>query len=267
MTLIDPRANEEESTMISVLAQNWRRCGLQPGDIVLIHSSLKRTLQTYNTTPQAVMESFLEAVGPDGTVLFPLFNFDFTRGVPFDIRSTPSQMGALTEAARLHPKAMRSGHPIYSFAIIGPQAQHFVVDNFSGYGPDSPFAILRQWNAKIGVLDLDEVDSMTFFHHVEEMNAVPYRYHKKFTGQYKDAQGRSNERTYGLFVRDISAGVTTDANPMGEILWQEGLYQGERPRQGIGFRLISANAVYDSISRVIQAGRALGLLYSIKMPE
>jgi aminoglycoside N3'-acetyltransferase len=95
--------HKRENKMTSTLAQNWRTCGIEPGDLVLVHSSLKRTIQTFNTTPQAVMGSFLEAAGPDGTVLFPLFNFDFTKGTPFDIRSTPSQMGALTEAARQYP--------------------------------------------------------------------------------------------------------------------------------------------------------------------
>ena len=250
--------------MNSVLSQNWRKCDINPGDTVLVHSSLKRTLQTHNTTPQAVMESFLEAVGPDGTVLFPLFNFDFTKGVRFDIRSTPSQMGALTETARLHPDAVRSGHPIYSFAIIGPQAQKFNVDNYSGYGPDSPFAILRQLDGKIGVLDLEDQNSMTLYHHIEEMHGVPYRFHKKFTGQYTDANGVTSERTYGLFVRDLDKGVMTNVNPMGEILWENGLYHGDRPKQGIGLRTISANAMYDAVSEVIEAGRALGLLYSIK---
>jgi len=77
----------------SVPAQNWRKCGINPGDAIVIHSSLKHTLQTHNTTPKAVMESFLEAVGPDGTVLFPLFSFDFTKGEPFNIRTTPHHMG------------------------------------------------------------------------------------------------------------------------------------------------------------------------------
>lgn len=250
--------------MNSVLAQNWRKCGINPGDVILIHSSLKRTLQTYNTTPQAVLESFLEAVGLNGTVLFPLFNFDFTKGVPFDIRSTPSQMGALTEAARLHPHAVRSGHPIYSFAIIGAQAEKFNVDNFSGYGPDSPFAILRQLDGKIAVVDLDDQNSMTFYHYIEEMHEVPYRFHKTFTGLYTDANGVTSERTYGLFVRDLDKGVMTDVNPMGEIPWEKGLYHGDQPKQGIGLRTISANAMYDAVSEVIKAGRARGLLYSIK---
>ena len=80
--------------MVSALIQeNLRRCGINPGDTLLIHSSLRRTSRTYTITPLKVMQSFLEAVGPHGTLLFPLFNFDFTKGVPFDIRSTPSHMG------------------------------------------------------------------------------------------------------------------------------------------------------------------------------
>ena len=55
--------------MNSVLAQNWRKCGIYPGDVVLVHSSLKRTLQTHNTTQQAVMESLLEALACGTPVL------------------------------------------------------------------------------------------------------------------------------------------------------------------------------------------------------
>lgn len=250
--------------MTSLLAQNWRKCGIQPGDTVLVHSSLKRTLVEHGTTPQAVMESFLEAAGPEGTVLFPLFNFDFTKGVPFDIRSTPSQMGALTEAARLYPGAVRSGHPIYSFAVIGPNAEKFNIDNFSGYGADSPFGILRQLDGKIAVLDLADLNSQTFYHHIEEMHEVDYRFHKKFTAPYTDIRGETSQRTYGLFVRDVDRGVTTDVDPMGELLWQKGLYHGQRPKEGIGLRTIKAGEMFDAVSEVIQAGKAEGLLYSIK---
>jgi len=245
------------------MAQDWRKCGIEPGDTVLIHSSLKRTLLARETSPEEVMQSFLDAVGPSGTAVFPLFNFDFTNGTPFDIRSTPSQMGALTEAARTDPAAIRSGHPIYSFAAIGPKAENFSVDNKSGYGPDSPFAVLRELDGKIAVLDLPDQHSMTFYHHVEEMHEVPYRYHKHFTAPYTDASGASSERTYGLFVRNIEQGVLTDVNAMGELLWEQGLYRGEPPNQGIGLRVISARGMYDAVAKVIREGRALGLLYSI----
>ncbi len=250
--------------MTSQLARMWQACGIQPGDTVLVHSSAKRTLVKHNTTPEAVMESFLEAAGPDGTVVFPLFNFDFVKSMPFDIRTTQSQMGALTEAARLHPSSVRAGHPIYSVAAMGRDAEKFNVDNFSGYGSDSPFAILRQLDGKIAVLDLSDLNSMTFYHHIEEMHDVDYRYHKKFSGQYTDATGVTSERTYGLFVRNIGRGVLTDVDPMGEILWEKGLYQGRRPKEGIGLRTINANEMFAAVAEVIKADKALGLLYSIK---
>ena len=215
---------------ITRLADQWRACGIGDGDMVLLHSNIRRILrgarrQGENLSPEMLLDSFLEAVGKSGTLLLPLFNFDFAPGVPFDIGSTPSQMGALTEAGRQYAFSVRTGHPIYSFAALGAQREQFRrVDNFSGYGADSPFGLLHRNGGKIAVLDLPDQNSMTFYHYVEETLDVPYRYHKTFTGICFDAQGKSSERTCGLFVRDIEKGVHTHVDPMGELLWQQGLY-------------------------------------------
>jgi aminoglycoside 3-N-acetyltransferase len=145
---------------------------IEPGSIVLLHSSISRTLRTAKGTPNELIAALLKRLGPEGTLLLPLFNFDFTKGTTFDIRTTPSQMGALTEAGRAWPGAVRTGHPIYSFAAIGSRAEEFAdVDNESGYGADSPFAMLRSMGGEIAVLDLPDQNSMTFYHHVEEMSA------------------------------------------------------------------------------------------------
>jgi aminoglycoside 3-N-acetyltransferase len=212
-----------------------------------------------------VINSFLEALGSSGTLILPLFNFDFTSGVTFDIRHTPSQMGSLTEAGRLWPGAVRTGHPIYSFVAIGRDAELFrKIDNFSGYGEDSPFGILHRLNGKIGILDLPDQNSMTFYHYVEEKHNAPYRYHKKFSGKYIDENGVESTRSYGLFVRDTEKGVITHVDPMGEILWQHGFYSGFRPKEGCGLRVISAKNIFDEVSRVLNEGRAKGLLYDIQ---
>ena len=119
------------------LVQEWREAGVQEGDTLLVHSSIKRLLKRYlksgtQLTPEDILNSFLGAVGDSGTILFPLFNFDFAKGVPFNTNTSPSHMGALTEVARRHPLAVRTGHPIYSFAVIGAQADKFKnIDNFS----------------------------------------------------------------------------------------------------------------------------------------
>lgn len=253
-----------------ILANEWRKAGVQDGDVLLIHSNIKRTLSRYikqriKISPQDILESFLIAIGSSGTLLLPLFNFDFTKGVPFNIFSTPSKMGALTEAGRLYPLAVRTGHPIYSFSVIGHKAEIFrSVDNFSGYGNDSPFALLRKMNGKIAVLDLQDQNSMTFYHHVEEMNEVSYRYHKKFAGEYTDVLHKTETKTYGLFVRNLEQGVLTNVNPAGELMWQNGLYSGFRPNEGSGLRIVSAQKMFNFITDIILAGKAKNILYRIE---
>jgi len=252
------------------LAGRWRACGVEAGDMVLLHSNISRTLREARrthgeVTPAQVLESFLQAVGAQGTLLLPLFNFDFCGGAPFDIRSTPSQMGALTEAARLHPDAVRTGHPVYSFAAIGARSGEFAgVNNRSAYAEDSPFGMLRRAGGKIAVLDLDDQNSMTFYHHVEEVKGVAYRYFKDFTGPYTDANGEASPQTYRLYVRDLERGVLTDVNGAGELMWEKGLYRGQRPRVAAGLRTVRAAEMFDFVAGIIDSGRARGLLYAIE---
>jgi aminoglycoside 3-N-acetyltransferase len=216
-------------------------------------------------SPAEILDSFLDAIGPKGTLLLPVFNFDFTSGVDFDIRNSPSQMGALTEAGRLRKDAVRTGHPIYSFAVIGNKSNEFKgVDNQSGYADNSPFGILKRLNGKIASLDLEDQNSMTFYHHIEEIKNVDYRYFKTFTGNYIDWDGVLNEKAYKLFVRDISRGVKTDVNQAGELLWQAGLYKGFRPKVDTGLRVINAVEMFDFVENLIDDGRALGTLYTLE---
>jgi aminoglycoside 3-N-acetyltransferase len=258
---------------LRALTEGWRASGVEPGDVVLLHGNIVRTIiqaqrAGAKLTPEDILQSFLDALGPAGTLLLPLFNFDFARGVPFDIRTTPSKMGVLTETGRAHPQAGRTGHPIYSFAVIGAKSQQFAgVDNYSAYGKDSPFGMLREMNGKIAVLNLPDHESMTFYHHVEEMNAVPYRYHKEFSGAYTDAAGTTSERKDGMFVRDLERGVVTLVDPVGELLWARGIYRGQRPKEGTGLRVAAAREVYAAVTELIQSGQAEGMLYKIERPE
>lgn len=256
--------------IIKTLAADWKSAGVEEGDTILVHSSLSRTLRRVvkmggKADPSIIVRSFLHALGKEGTLIAPLFNFEFTQGVPFDIRESKSAMGSFTEAVRKWPGAVRTGHPIYSFAVVGGKAELFQgVNNFSGYGSDSPFSILHKINGKIGVIDLPDQNSMTFYHYVEESNNVPYRYHKKFTGDYTGLDGVTSQKTYGLFVRDIEKGVFTNVDPMGEILWDKGLYIGFRPGTDCGLRVIKAKPLFDEVSKIINAGSAKGILYDVQ---
>lgn len=259
--------DEAADVAVQTLASEWQSSGLEPGDMVLVHSSLPRSLRRLKKMgvrpdPALILRSLRLAIGEEGTLLLPTFNFDFTKGQPFDVYSTPSQMGTLTEIGRAERGSRRSGHPIYSFAAIGRDSHKLDrLLNFSGYGSDSPFGILHRSGGKIAIIDLPDQNSMTFYHYVEESREVSYRYHKEFSGYFTDWDGATSFRTFGLFVRDLAAHILTDVDPMGELLWKQGLYRGARPNSSNGMRVIQARSLFDSVADVIDSGRAEGLLF------
>ena len=257
--------NVEKS--IDQLARKWCRAGIERGDVILIHSSIKRTLDKYrrqgvDLLPEHVLESFLRAVGQEGTLMLPLFNFDFPKTKFFDIRSTKSQMGILTECGRMHPKAVRTGNPIHSFAIIGMKSGAFKdINNESSFGKDSPLGILHSLNGKVASLDVNETGSMTFYHYVEEICRVPYRYFKNFSGTYVDIFGVQSQRTYKFYVRDLDRRVESHFEPAGDMMWDLGLYKGNRPGEGSGLRTIQTSVMFDFLFEMIQNGQAEGNIF------
>ena len=100
------------------LLKGFRTIGLESGDTLLVHSSYK-SFGGVEGGPKSVINALLQVLGGEGTLVMPTFNFDFCKGVPWDIRSTPSHMGFITNLVRAYPDAKRVFHPIYSFAVLG----------------------------------------------------------------------------------------------------------------------------------------------------
>ena len=150
------------------LTSALRDLGVQSGDTLLCHSSYK-SLGEVNGGPQTVIDALLSALGKDGTLIMPTFNFDFNKGEPWDVRITPSKMGILTEFVRKDARARRVFHPFYSFAVIGKHAEMLGSLRYkSAYERNSVFGKLRDLDGKIIVIGLSYNDSMTFFHHIEQ---------------------------------------------------------------------------------------------------
>ncbi len=243
------------------LIEKFQAIGLRSGDTLLLHSAYK-SFGGVEGGPQTVIDALLQVLGADGTLIMPTFNFDFCKGEPWDVRNTPSQMGAMTNMVREHPQAKRVFHPIYSFAVLGKHADFLSEGPYkSSYGPNSLFAKLRQIDGKIMVVGLRYTDSMTFFHHVEEMEGVDYRYMKAFTGFVTDEDGKTYEDTFTMLVRDIEKGVITEVDPMGELMEKAGVISVHK----IGDAkvcLMKSNDVYEFTAREMR--RDPKLLYQIE---
>jgi aminoglycoside 3-N-acetyltransferase len=250
------------------LSSRWKLSNINEGDTVLLHSNTKRLFLEFKSKkikfePSLIINSFLDLIGSNGTLLMPLFNFDFTRGIEFNIKHTVSRMGTITEHFRKNYKIIRTAHPIYSFGVIGKNMENFkILENKSAYSDSSPFALLKKLNGKISILDLDDQNSMTFYHHVEEMNNVSWRYHKNFRGNYIDYDGIKKIKEYSIFVRNLEYGVKTNVNPVGELLWKNGYYFGDKPLIKSGLRTISAQKIYSFVDEIIKKGLGEDLLYS-----
>ena len=266
------------NSIIRELSEVWRRCGVNSGDTVLLHSDVKRVLMHYNYFNQPndikkekvlsvddVLDSFFLALGGNGTLIVPLFNFEFAKGAPFNINTTPSQMGVLTEAARKRGNYIRTLNPIYSFAIFGKNKQYFQsIKLETALGVDSVFSRLMELDGKIAALGLSDKNCMTFYHHIEEIHQVNYRIPKQFTAPYFDSQNRMSKITISLYVRDLDNGISTLLDPVADLMWKKNLYSGDKFNEDMGLRVISANKMYSFISHLIKQNKTKGFLYEIK---
>jgi aminoglycoside 3-N-acetyltransferase len=245
------------------LVEGFRGLGVEEGDTLLVHSSYK-SFGEVDGGPQTVIRALEAALGTDkdGTLIMPTFNFDFNRGVPWDVRTTPSKMGVLTELVRTDPRAKRVFHPFYSFAILGKHAGMLGSLRYkSSYERNSVFGKLRDLDGKIMVIGLSYTNSMTFFHHIEQMEGVDYRFLKQFTGEVVDEDGETYTDTFEMLVRDIDKGVITEVDPMGRLMEKAGVIQSARIGEA-DVKLMKANEVYEFTAREMK--RDPHLLYYVE---
>ncbi|NWG32930.1 MAG: AAC(3) family N-acetyltransferase [Chloroflexi bacterium] len=245
------------------LVDGFRGLGVNEGDTLLVHSSYK-SLGEVDGGPQTVIRALEAALDTDrdGTLIMPTFNFGFNKGEPWDVRTTPSKMGVLTELVRTDPRAKRVFHPFYSFAVLGKQAEMLGSLRYkSAYERNSVFGKLRDLDGKIMIIGLSYTNSMTFFHHIEQMEGVDYRFLKQFTGQVTDENGNTYVDTFEMLVRDIDKGVITEVDPMGALMEQAGIVKIRKIGEA-DVKLMKANEVYAFTAREMR--RDPHLLYYIK---
>jgi len=251
------------------LMDEFRALGMEPGDTIFVHSAystLSRAPGGVEGGPGTVIDAILEVIGEDGTLIMPTFNYDFLKGVPWDIRTTPSQMGVLTELVRTDPRAKRMHHAIYSMAAIGKHAQELAAHRSGDcFGESSIFTKFREWDAKILILGLIYSKSITFLHHCEQMAGVDYRFLKEFSGVAIDAQGKPHEETYTMFVRDVDRGVVLDFEPIGALLDSQVV---QMRKIGLGdVRLMKCNDVFRVAVKALQEHKGPGLTYTIETAD
>ena len=205
--------------------------GIQKGGILFVSSDVRRLVFNYMRSYReplsldSIINKLQQLVGEEGTLIFPTFNWDFCRGIPFDYHSTPCMTGSLSSAALKRNDFRRTQHPIYSYAVWGKYADELcAMQNLSSFGDDSVFGWLDKHHAQNLIIDVGLTECFTFVHYVEQTSGhVNYRFDKQFTAEYIDADGQKSLRTYSMFVRYLELDVVADFRGIDEILYNAGI--------------------------------------------
>lgn len=211
----DPQTQE-------MIGEALRVLGLPRGAIVFVHSSMS-SIGYVEGGAEAVVDAFLQVLGPAGTLAVPTFTFTHSRSADpiFDPASDPSEMGRLTEETRTRPGARRSRHLLHSVAALGAHAKEIAASHGpSAWADDGPFWKLHELDAHILLLGVPYL-RCTFFHLMEQLVRVPYRQWREVEAQIRDPDG--SQRPLPTLTFGPKPGfVGNDFNRLGAMLEERG---------------------------------------------
>ncbi|WP_223640666.1 aminoglycoside N(3)-acetyltransferase [Planococcus sp. 4-30] len=170
------------------LKQQLQQLGIEAGDAVMVHSSLK-SMGWIAGGAQAVVEALIETIMEAGTLIMPAQSADNSDPVYWMEPPVPENwhqpireqlpafdphlsgmrgMGKIAECFHRHPATIRSPHPSHSFMAWGSQAAHWMSEQpiDDSFGKQSPLAKMMQAKVKILLIGVG-FDSCTALHYAE----------------------------------------------------------------------------------------------------
>lgn len=163
------------------LLKGFETLGINPLGTLMVHSSMK-ALGDVEGGAQTVLDALCEYMA-QGLLLMPTHTWDRAFGeddYTFDVLTSPSCCGILTNLLRKRDGAVRSLHPTHSIAALGKGAQEYVRGEETATTPCPPrgcWGRLNSENTQILFLGCSFARN-TFIHSVEEAAEIPCRLSK-----------------------------------------------------------------------------------------
>ncbi len=218
------------------LIEQLRAIGIREGMDLMTHSSLKR-IGPVEDGPDVIIDSLLEILGPDGTLMMPTVSGSVTARQPvFHSTYTPSSVGYLTEVFRKRDNVIRSLHPVHSIAALGPKAAFYTVNHLEANTPwsaNSPYGKMMRNDAFILFLGVNfecntclhalEIEAripglhtrgsttLAVFDSADSFYAVEHHWHAPKKSYYADLE-HIVERSKGLDYGRIGTGISRFVN-------------------------------------------------------
>jgi aminoglycoside 3-N-acetyltransferase len=177
--------------------KGFRAVGVQPGDTVLLQSAM-RPFGYVEGAGKTIGEALYEALGRgEGTLVAPAFTFihELQEHPVIDPASDKSEMGAISEAIRHFPGALRSVAYRHSFSAIGKNAKLItdVDPAVCVFDLRSAFGKMLALDTKVVLAGVTYVNS-TSHHFGQYLAQVPDRHTIERQVTLKHADGTLEER-------------------------------------------------------------------------
>ena len=179
---LEAKRRSGEVITVDRLVNDLRACGLREGDDVLVHTSLSKIGYVENG-PETLVSALKMVIGEKGNILMPTspnagLQLEYIRSLEaFDVKNSPSALGAITEYFRKLPNVKRSAHPTEPVACLGPDADLYTeghLGELTPYTDRSPFARISERGGKILYVGVTFDNAGTNLHTLED--AVDFKY-------------------------------------------------------------------------------------------
>ena len=159
---------EKEDTLSKrELIADFRKLGVAPGQVVMMHSSLS-SVGHVSGGPNTIIDALLAVLGKRGTLVMPSFNHGSAE--VYNKATSRSISGAIPDAFWRRPGVHRSNHPSHAVAAFGPKATEITAGHVEAgiWTAQSPIARL----AGLGgfVLSLGVTHTSSTAYHVGELS-------------------------------------------------------------------------------------------------
>lgn len=208
-----------------------------------------------------LLNSFIEQIGPEGTLLIPSFNFNLRSGDHYSSSRTLPVTGSLATEALRSGEFLRTRHPLHSFLVAGRLANELAaLKNVSSFGDDSPFHFLHIYQGKMVILGTTVAESFSFVHYIEEKNQVRYRKYKNISIENDDL---SLQEDYVFFAK--KTGWTMDMAGLEKLLKNVGAVDSGKINE-IPYAVVDLAAAFPIVEKDILTNRAGNIArFSLKL--
>jgi len=167
--------------------------------VATLHSMHNKNLEQFSIK---LLKFILKKIGPKGTLIVPVFNYDCIRTGEFDRKKSIGQSGAFGNFLLKKNYLHRSYHPFTSFLVFGNLENKMIELKY-----DHSESNLSLWNEilknKFQLITLGHhyQRAFTIIHYIEKLSKVNYRYDKMFFVNYKNFDNKNEKKKFYFFAR------------------------------------------------------------------